>query len=299
MALSPLFCPISELVKNLTLRETRRGRLRKIKKEQPTYKKKQKSEIERLHTVKVVDAKTETEYAVDWEHSSKEELAKVSPSNLIKAALAHQAALNKSARTNQPAHFIRGPIFRNQVAAMWAGGPAMSTMKRFPSEALIFYAAMGATMAQDTLIFDPYTKGGRVNPNWLDTLVHELTSPIGIAGFAAFMLASSQTSYSLFHAAHAIEKHSRNAATMLARTKKDHASRRNALSKTRYGSGVAQAVRALSGQLGMAAGMIASNIVHEFAYDPNVMQCIEKMKKTPAIPCLIPQPVTVPLITGF
>ncbi len=142
--------------------------------------------------------------------------------------------------------------YRNQMNQMYPGGFTVSTMKRLPREALIFYVAMGATMVQDSLI-DPYTKGGRLNPNWLDTLIHEATSPIGLAGFAAFVLASGKTGQLMLQAAHGIEKTS---------------------------PGIAKSFRGLSGQIGMAAGMIASNIVHEFAYHPDVILCYQSLKKT-------------------
>ena len=209
------------------------------------------------HIGTAVDPKTDTEYKIEFPYASREELKQARPSSLNRFDKA----------------------FQNQMNQMYPGGSVRTTMRRFPTEALIFYAAMGATMVQDSLI-DPHTKGGRLNPNWLDTLTHEATSPVGLAGFGAFMLASGKTGELLFRAAHHIDKRSRNYAAKKGKTITDHQQRRNSINSIKHtSSGVSKALRALSGQIGMAAGMMASNVVHEFAYDPNVLSCRESMKQ--------------------
>ena len=59
-------------------------------------------------------------------------------------------------------------------------------IRGFPAEALVFYTAIGASMVVQAYT-DSLTKGGRADPNWMESLMGELSSPVGVFSFPLFL----------------------------------------------------------------------------------------------------------------
>ena len=141
---------------------------------------------------------------------------------------------------------------------------ALQQTRHFPAEALVFYSAIGATMA-----FQAFSESkladGRTDPRWLNNLAYELSSPVGVFSFYMFLMASGATG--------------RAYAKGLNLEKKLMASRKAVRASIIPGSVSASALlkhqrlqkrmrwhNTIAGQLGLAAGIMASNIVTELYY---------------------------------
>ncbi len=159
------------------------------------------------------------------------------------------------------------------------------TIKGFPLEALIFYAAIGASMWTKSLsptfaTFNPGVQNGREDPRWVDNWVHEFTSPIGIVSFLAFVMVSQVTQhfYTKWPASHVAMKSLKHRLIEVIHKDGTRTWRyelpRTPSHKTMKFLGL------LGGQLGMALGMTASNIVHEaynfWTMNPSFEQCWNK-----------------------
>ncbi len=160
-------------------------------------------------------------------------------------------------------------------------GTAIHQVKGFHLEALVFYAAMGASMAATAQI-DFIDKGGRTDPRWMETLIYEMTSTVGLFSFFAFVIASGQmnTFYSRWLTSNIIFRsipggrqtpkrvrqslgHQRlsalnNSPTRLARVAGEVGTQSGAILFGGWNRGLF-----FANPLGMATGMMASNIVHE------------------------------------
>ena len=66
-------------------------------------------------------------------------------------------------------------------------------VRRFAPEALVFYTAIGAAMARKA--YTDQLISGRRDPAWMENLMHEMTSPLGVFSFFCFLIASGQTGY--------------------------------------------------------------------------------------------------------
>ena len=172
-------------------------------------------------------------------------------------------------------------------------------IKGFPLETVIFYAAIGASMWTKDLAprfatLNPGVQNGREDPQWVDTWVHEFTSPIGLFSFLCFVLTSNVTQYAYTQAinsrwaktsAQFIGAGSRMVGIrgikgQLSWTRRSRAGL--TITKTgklqyRFPRMMIGTLGALGGQLGMALGMTASNIVHEIhnftVFNPNFKEC--------------------------
>ena len=203
-----------------------------------------------------------------------------------------------------------------QAQSRTYGGTFMHQVKGFHLESLVFYSAMGASMAAGAYMdsikkgsavdWTGLNKGGRADPRWMETLIHEMTSPVGLFSFFCFVIASGQmnTLYSKWltnnitfakipgtkkiPGAHKIPLGpSQNPKAVHSRLEQLRVN--NALTggwkngikyhTARRGRRIAVA---LGGQLGMAVGMMASNIVHElhfiFSQNPHSKPCWDELK---------------------
>ncbi|MYE07246.1 MAG: hypothetical protein F4X95_00595, partial [Oligoflexia bacterium] len=70
-------------------------------------------------------------------------------------------------------------------------GVAGHQLKGFGPEAAIFYAAIGGNMAIGSYV-NSITKGGRSDPRWMENLLYEMTSPVGVFSFFCFVMVSGQ-----------------------------------------------------------------------------------------------------------
>ncbi|MDE0119657.1 MAG: hypothetical protein OXM55_06600 [Bdellovibrionales bacterium] len=190
-------------------------------------------------------------------------------------------------------------------------GVAGHQLKGFGPEAAIFYAAIGGNMVVGSYI-NSITKEGRSDPRWMENLLYEMTSPVGVFSFFCFVMASGQTNllYSRllspgwdvhfkrgpFKGRRIIKTKPlfspgilqprldllRRKATSQRLLKEygasgtPHTSFRTALryQKARFGPKLGLS---FAGPLGMSVGMLASNIVHELdyirLYNPHVGPC--------------------------
>ena len=163
-------------------------------------------------------------------------------------------------------------------------------IKGFPVEALVFYAAIGASMYRQ--YYTDSLQGGRRDPRWVENFMYELTSPVGVLSFFCFVLASGITNnlYTQLYASKRVP-----AAINVLNASRERrvwgGSRYYALDN-RAGRVLVPSqhfvnhykyrfIGALGGQLGMAMGMMASNVVHElynvYAHDPNWKLCRDEL----------------------
>ena len=167
---------------------------------------------------------------------------------------------------------------------------ASHQIKNFHIEALVFYAAIGATMARSAYT-DSITKEGRADPRWMENFIHEMTSPIGVFSFFCFVIASGQTNVltskligkwttpaTLRQNLYSRQRVAIN--TGLYQSQKRGFTHKIKYGRTYYGARMGHKVlNSLGGPLGMSVGMLASNIVHEldyvYSYSPNARPCIK------------------------
>ena len=211
------------------------------------------------------------------------------------------------------------------------GGTFRHQLKGFGPEAAIFYAAIGGNMVISSYM-NSIMKGGRSDPIWMENLLHEVTSPIGIFSFFCFVMVSGQTNllYSRWLSpgwnvtfkrgplkGRQIIKVSPLFSSELLKDRLD-ALRRDAtfnrvIGKYGYRSGITpdslkdrlnahgitsasrfsgwrryQGARLVpklalfpAGPLGMSAGMMASNAIHElyyvFSHNPHFSPCMDRI----------------------
>ena len=233
--------------------------------------------------------------AEEWEKVNKE----YHPENIseehveaIKALLIRDQMYDEAlVNSLKPRHekLVTGQLWNQQI-------------KGFPLEALVFYAAIGATMWRKatTEAFligeDPYSVtnrllrhwsgsfiGGRQDPRWLENFTHELTSPVGVFSFFCFVLASGTTShlYSKLTRGMVPWAEAKLSSRRLKYMFAPSLSTKIKYRRTRLGL---RTVGAFSGQLGMAFGMLASDIVHElhekYSYSPNAERCADELMKS-------------------
>lgn len=223
--------------------------------------------------------------------ASKEELKRLNPSKITEA---HVEALE--ARLFQTLHHHLGAEqalrdeygrkVRNEngkVQKVWVRGPLAKIShqtRHFPLEAFIFYSAIGATMVTQAY-YESKLMDGRTNPDWMGNLYHELTSPVGLFSFYCFLLASGQTGY-IYAKAFQLEK--RLAALQARRLIVKEAGKITpAFLKEHHKLQQRLAWHnTMAGQLGLAMGIMASNIVTEFYYTlqkPAFTHCVDKWRK--------------------
>ena len=183
-------------------------------------------------------------------------------------------------------------------------------IRGFPAEALVFYTAIGASMVVQAYT-DSLTKGGRADPNWMESLMSELTSPVGVFSFLCFVIAMGQTHtlYSKwmiqgFGPFNKGPLKGKKINPVVSKSRLDALRRQAQLSeatiplkpnkagvytpeksiippkaKMKYlaASKSARWGMFLGGPLGMSVGMMASNMVHElhyiFSYNPHFAPC--------------------------
>ena len=151
-----------------------------------------------------------------------------------------------------------------------------STIKGFPVEALVFYAAIGASMFRKAQT-DRLMSGGRTDPRWLEAFINEqVTSTIGIFSFFCFVLASGLSSHLYSKATGLLGFKAENSLakqrSRLSNSFSHFNLRKYKLTRSSFG-----VVAQFSGQVGMAFGLLASNIVHEiynlYHYNPDWKRC--------------------------
>ncbi len=128
---------------------------------------------------------------VNIQESSPEELELDRPSTITRR---DAAMMRDMALMNQISNLDAKDIMTVQNQAMGLARSRLTMqIRRFAPEALVFYAAIGATMARKA--YTDQLISGRRDPAWMENLMHEITSPMGVFSFFCFLIASGQTSY--------------------------------------------------------------------------------------------------------
>ena len=207
---------------------------------------------------KSAESPTLKEVDVEFTANTEEDRKKFRPSNLKEEhALSLLAFLiaRSEAKNDEPIIkklSLEGKTFKGQMG---------HTIKGFPVEALVFYAAIGATMVRKA--YTNSFKDGKQDPRWMENFITELTSTMGILSFFAFVLASGVTSYWTRRFFQNKSITALSSARM--RHAKDPTNRRvrRRYLATRFGFDHSPFI---VGPLSMSMGMMASNIVHELDY---------------------------------
>ena len=247
-----------------------------------------------------VFATDDNEIEVEFTPTSKEDMDKSKPSNVdaedVKALLRF-AGFEFELTQERDSRLV----YRLHSASQQTQkGMATHQIKNFPVEALIFYAAIGASMAR-TAYTDSVIKGGRADPRWMENLLHEMTSPVGVLSFFAFVIFSGQTNvlYSKWLTT-SVGPFTKGPLKGLKISRPVRGWLKPSLVENRlgylrnraivsgrsgryFGARIGRGFLAsFGGQLGMAIGMLASNIVHEIdtiaSFNPNFNPCMENLK---------------------
>ena len=189
-------------------------------------------------------------------------------------------------------------------------GTAGHQLKGFGPEAAIFYAAIGANMFIQSQA-DSIMKDGRSDPIWMENLLYEATSPVGLFSFFCFVMASGQVNllYSRWLSpglnltfkkgplkGRQIIKVSPLFSPEILNERLGELRLQATLERVGNRKGIPGASAGvkyqvarfqprfglfLAGPLGMSAGMMASNIVHEldyvFSYNPHFSPCMDEI----------------------
>ena len=234
--------------------------------------------------------------------SAWEELRNYKPSDIIPADVEtlrrhllqmHDRVLPHQLGGEQIRRDENGQKIRNEdgkVQKKWVRGPLAKAgyqTRHFPAEALVFYAAIGATMATQAY-YESKLMGGRTNPDWLDGLYHELTSPVGLFSFYCFLLASGHTGYwyarikGPFSRLNLEGKMNQAALRMAAGLKAGQLPTQTFLKEQKKLQSRLAWHQQFSNQLGLAVGIMASNIVTESYYlmqSPSWNHCIKEISR--------------------
>ena len=192
-------------------------------------------------------------------------------------------------------------VYKLHSMSQYTGkGMALHQVKNFPMEALVFYSAIGASMARKAYT-DSVGEGGRADPRWMENFLYEITSPVGLFSFFCFVMFSGQTNvlYSKWLTTN-VGPFKKGPLKGLKISRPFRAWLEPSLVDSRLGHLRHQAIvsgkgahyfgarlgrgalAGFGGQLGMAVGMLASNIVHEIdtvtSFSPNFKPCMENIK---------------------
>ena len=145
-----------------------------------------------------------------------------------------------------------------------------SILKRFPREALMFYAAIGATMVTQDVFWNGFINESQSSdPDYLPTFVEQFTSPVGILSFFSFVVAAGKMNGAIERGLNKIleldnrySSRARNGTV----TKYDRY-----LKTSRASLGVA--LKGMRMPLALTAGMFVSNLIHEVAVDEHLKAC--------------------------
>ena len=128
---------------------------------------------------------------VEMPTASPEELAEDSPSTITRreAAMMRDMALmlQISNLDLKDQMLVRGKAMGRSIDRL------KSQIRNFAPEALVFYTAIGATMARKA--YTDHLISGRQNPTWMQDLMAQITSPLGVFSFFCFLIASGQANY--------------------------------------------------------------------------------------------------------
>ena len=230
------------------------------------------------------------EVEIQIDKASKEELKQFKPSKITEADVKN---LEKRLLQTIRHHLGAEQIVRDEygqkvrddngkVKREWVRGPMAKIRhqtRHFPSEAFVFYSAIGATMFTQAY-YESRLMDGRTNPDWVSGLYHELTSPVGLFSFYCFLLASGQTGMLV---AKGLQLEKRMAALQAQRMIVKEAGKitpaflkehKKALQQLSWHSTVAN-------QLGLAIGIMASNVVTELYYTiqkPSFKHCMDSLR---------------------
>lgn len=129
-------------------------------------------------------------------------------------------------------------------------------IRRFVRESIIFHAAIGLTMVRKA--YTDHLVGGKRDPMWLENLGNQTMSPIGQFSFLCFLITSGQTNYWMSQSLKPQGRH-------LMRLKNRFEQNPNIKNRRAYklSRALFQGSASMYSQIGLGAGIVASNIVSE------------------------------------
>ena len=144
------------------------------------------------------------------------------------------------------------------------------TFTGFAPQTLLFYAAIGASMYRKSVTSE-WLGRAQDDPLWWNNFAQSTASPLGLAAFAAFVAASSGTH---------ILSNQLNRLFLQMHDKKKAAIRHQLYQGKNLGSlpaysKASRLMGVITTPLALTAGMMTSNVVHEYHSDPNIEKCAE------------------------
>ena len=144
-------------------------------------------------------------------------------------------------------------------------------LKRFPREALMFYAAIGATMITQDIFWNGFVNESQsADPDYLPTFVEQFTSPVGILSFFSFVVAAGKMNGSI----------ERSLNKILELNNRYNSQLRNGVTPKNFDrylktsrSYLGVALKGMRMPLTLTAGMFVSNLIHEVAVDEHLKTC--------------------------
>jgi len=153
-----------------------------------------------------------------------------------------------------------------------------SSLRRLPAESFNFFVGLGAFMFIKTSFDSVQYDGVQVDPQWGQTLMTQMSSPVGLMSLASFILAAGQMNKLLASQINWLYK-DMNQYKAAVRSKvaaanaftPEHAESIRKFEK-RMG-GVIKTIRWSRTAFALSAGMMVSTAMHEFFADPNIKGC--------------------------
>ena len=239
----------------------------------------------KIFGTKHVDLYTQIEYLILKESKiSSSEVQKKEILPLSSYANKNETPPPKSSNTKKLASFSPDrieTIIQNELYNSQPNSPAQyslkATVQRFPREALMFYAAIGATMLTKDIFWNGlFNDGSSADPDWMPAFVEQFTSPIGIFSFFSFVYVAGKMNSGVEKAFNGLIQWENKRNQAIRNGKKFSAFKRAKRDIKTLGI----ALRGAKMPLALSAGMFVSNIVHEISADENLKSCSSYLFKS-------------------
>ena len=148
------------------------------------------------------------------------------------------------------------------------------TFTGFTPQTIFFYAAIGASMFRQSITSE-WFGGAQDDPLWWNNFAQSTVSPLGLAAFFVFVAASSGTHIiSNYFNRLSHQKHEKKGAKILKQIDEKKLTGEK-LDKLKIPSSpiASRLIGITAMPLALSAGMMASNVVHEYHDDDNIEKC--------------------------
>ncbi|MDE0151747.1 MAG: DnaJ domain-containing protein [Bdellovibrionales bacterium] len=158
-------------------------------------------------------------------------------------------------------------------------------MRQLPPNMLSFYAALGAYMFSRTY-WDSHTYDGvEVDPEWEQSIVTAISTPLGLFSLAAFVVVSGQVTRGIEVAINKYVNVRKNK-DLFMNVRGSKLTPDNVAASRKYFEEIetstrraTNAIRSLRMPLSLSAGMMVSMAIMELNYDPNAIACWDGMRE--------------------